>query len=94
MLADAVDDNVEYFSNSQDKLIINKIADYPVLKNIWIYNPSTDRRLAIAMMALLPISLPVWWFGRKYRKELIEEISKVIKINGQVEELIYKNSKK
>lgn len=93
-LAEAVDDNVEYFSNSQDKLIINKIADYPVLKNIWIYNPSTDRRLAIVMMAILPISLPAWWFGRKYRKELIEEISKVIKINGQVEELIYKNSKK
>ncbi len=93
-LAEAVEDNVEYFSNSQDKLVINKLSDYPILKNIWIYNPTSDRRLATAAMIILPISLPLWWFGRKYRKELIDELHKIIKLNGQIEDILTKNSQK
>ncbi|MGN1172862.1 MAG: LptF/LptG family permease, partial [Muribaculaceae bacterium] len=75
-LADLVDDTVEYFANSKDKLVINKLSDYPILKNIWIYNPTSDRRFSIAALVLFPISLPVWLIGGKYRTELIDELNK------------------
>ena len=90
VLADTVDETVEYLSNSQDKLVINKLSDYPVIKNIWIYNPTSDRRIAIAALVLFPVGLPLWWFGRKYRTELIDELRKTVKINCQIEEMIIK----
>ena len=94
VIADKVDETVEYLSNSQDKLVINKLSDYPIVKNIWIYNPVSDRRFAVAALVLFPIGLPLWLFGRKYRTELIDELCKTVKINGQIEEMIIKNEQK
>lgn len=90
-LADLVDDTVEYFANSKDKLVINKLSDYPILKNIWIYNPTSDRRFAIAALVLFPISLPIWLIGGKYRTELIDELNKIVKLNSQIEEMLTKS---
>ena len=91
-LAEQLDKTIEYFSNSRDKLVINKLSDYPILKNLWFYNISPNRKIAIAAAVIFPIGLPIWLIGRKLRNDLHEELTKIIKLDQQVEQLINKET--
>ena len=91
LLADRLDKTIEYFSNSHDKLVINKLSDYPILKNLWFYNISPNHKIAVAVAVLFPIGLPTWLIGRKLRNDLHEELTKIINLNQQIKQLINKD---
>lgn len=80
-LADLVEETVDFLSNSKDKLLINKLGDYPVLRNLFLYCPTPNRKVAYVAMALFPLAVPVWLLGRKMRRDLRHEIEKILKLN-------------
>lgn len=93
-LSEQLDATVDYLSNSRDKLVINKLGDYPILKNLWIYNPFNRRWMAFAAAIIVPVGLPLWMLGRRLRGDLHEELEKIIGLDKQMESLINKENQK
>lgn len=87
-LAQELDEVVEYMENSRDKLVINKLADMPVLRSLWLYHPTGNKWVARAMIALLPIGLPVYMIGRRQQADLRFELERVIKTAKELKTML------
>ena len=83
-LSEDVESVVEYMSNSRDKIIINKLMDYPILRSLWFYHPTNYRWLAYSCAVLLPIGLPVYLIGTKCQKTLKNEIVSIVNISNEI----------
>ena len=81
-LAETEEQAVEFLLNSQDKLLVNKLGDYPILRNLYLYCPTPRKIFAYIAIALFPVGIPVWLLGRKMRRELRREIEKIITLNN------------
>lgn len=79
---------VEYLSNSRDKLVINKLCDYPVIRSLWLYHPTNYRWVGWLCAILVPVGIPVYLMGIKSQKQLKHEINGVIGVNSEVESLL------
>ncbi|WP_303754829.1 LptF/LptG family permease, partial [uncultured Duncaniella sp.] len=55
---------VERLSNSRDKMVIIRLMDMPILRSLWFIEPSSNRWLSNIMIALFPIGIPIWLYGR------------------------------
>lgn len=88
MLANNLDELVEYLSNSQNKLLVNKLGDYPILRNLWFYNPTPAKAEAWIAIIFFPIGLALWLLGRKSRAELHSELDKIIKLDVEIGKLV------
>ena len=89
-LSDVEEETVDFLSNSQDKLLVNKLADYPVLRNLYLYCPTPERWMAWTAIVLFPIGVPVWLLGRKLRRDLRQEIEKIIQLNTVITNILQK----
>ena len=87
-LRDTIENDVEYLSNSREKMVVLKLMDFPVLRSLWFQQPSTRPWLSWTMIALFPIGLAVWFYGRKTQLRLRDELSTVTKVADQLIELI------
>ena len=83
-LAEQVDRVVDYLSNSRDQMVLNKAMDYPVIRQLMTYQPTSNKKLGTALAALLPVSLPVWIVGLKHQKNLKRDIQLTIKTCDQL----------
>lgn len=79
---------VEYMSNSKDKVIINKLMDYPILRSLWLYHPINYKWLAYTCIILFPIGLPVYFIGMKNQSRLKNEIKAILNVSGEIEKLL------
>ncbi|MBQ9076768.1 MAG: LptF/LptG family permease [Muribaculaceae bacterium] len=79
---------VEYLSNSRDKLVINKLCDYPVIRSLWLYHPTNYRWVGWLCAILVPVGIPVYLMGIKSQKQLKHEINGVIGVSSEVESLL------
>jgi len=91
-LADLEEEMVDYLSNSKDKLLINKLGDYPVLRNVYLYCPASKRWMAVTAIIFFPVAVPVWLIGRKMRRDLRHEIEKIIQLNDFMIKQLFKNT--
>ncbi|MCM1076374.1 MAG: LptF/LptG family permease [Bacteroides sp.] len=89
-LRETMDDDVEYLSNSRDKLAVLKLMDLPILRSLWFQQPSTRKWLSWAMIVIFPIGLPVWLYGQKTQMRLRDELATSSKVADQLIELINK----
>ncbi|WP_303274025.1 hypothetical protein [uncultured Duncaniella sp.] len=69
-------------------MVVLKLMDFPVLRSLWFQQPSTRPWLSWTMIALFPIGLAVWFYGRKTQLRLRDELSTVTKVADQLIELI------
>lgn len=83
-LSEDVESVVEYMSNSRDKIIINKLMDYPILRSLWFYHPTNYRWLAYSCAVLLPVGLPVYLIGTKCQKTLKNEIVSIVNVSNEI----------
>ena len=80
---------VEYLSNSQEQLIINKLCDMPMCKELSFVNqPGKNRKLGIALAIIFPVGLILYMMGKSTQKTFKNDISQVLKVNKQLQELI------
>lgn len=70
ILARHLEKTIIYLSDSRDPQVIGKLADFPVLRQVWAYHPSHNRKLSIAMMIFFPAGLPVYFAGLQAQKDL------------------------
>ncbi|MDE5820989.1 MAG: LptF/LptG family permease [Paramuribaculum sp.] len=91
-LSEKVENLVGYMSNSDDKLVINKLMDIPVLKNLWAYRPAPKKWMGWTAIVLFPIGLIGYLIGRNAVKHLRRDVDNIIKVDQQLLTLITNNS--
>ncbi len=89
-LSATLEQTVEYIANSPDRLTVNKLMDYPVLRSLWVYRPVADKRLGAVLAAIFPVGLLTWIFGRREQRILRHEIETIINVSGELRKLLNK----
>ena len=79
---------VDRLSKSRDKMVIIKLMDLPILRSLWFIEPCRTPWLSNLMIALAPIGVPVWLYGRYTQKQLRHELETVSKVSDQLITLI------
>ena len=87
-LAEHVDAVVDYMSNSRDQMVLNKAMDYPVIRQLLTYRPTSNKTLGTVMAALFPLGLPLWLVGLRHQKNLKRDLSQTIKTCDQLEAIL------
>ena len=88
LLAQQVDDVVDYLSNSRDQMVLNKAMDYPVIRQLLTYQPSFNKTMGTILTALFPIGLPLWLIGIRHQKNLKRDVRLTIKTCDQLTAII------
>ena len=83
-LAEQVDGVVDYLSNSRDQMVLNKAMDFPVIRQLLTYHPTTSKAVGTVLAALFPIGLPAWLVGLRHQKNLKRDIQLTIKTCDQL----------
>ena len=89
-ISEKLEEIVAYMENSQEQLIINKVADLPVLRNLWLYQPINNPKIGMVFVVLLPIGLIGYLIGRSSQKTFMHEIKHTIKVCDSLLELLNK----
>ena len=86
-----IDDLVNYTSNSRDQLVISKLMDYPVLRNLWVYRPAPSTKWGYVLAILFPLGLLLYWIGSHQQRLLRNEVEGIIHTNGDLRILLEKD---
>ena len=89
-LSDKLETMVTYLSNSRDKIVINKLMDYPIMRSLWFYRPTKYRWSAYVCMAVLPVGLLVYLIGLKSQSKLKQDITTIINVSKEIEKQLLK----
>lgn len=87
-LRDYEENLVDRLSNSRDKMVIIKLMDLPILRSLWFIEPSTSPWLSNLMIALFPLGIPIWLYGRYTQKRLRHELETTASVAAQLITLI------
>lgn len=83
-LVEQIEGAVEYMSNSRDKIIINKLMDYPIVRQLWFHQPSSSKWMSYTAMILFPIGLPVYLIGMHCRKRLLKDVAAAANVTHEI----------
>lgn len=93
-LSDYLDSTVDYLTDCRDRLTVNKLMDYPILRKLWVYRPAECKWLGYTLAAIFPIGITVWLIGISQQKQLKQEIRHIISISTTVKSMILPNNNK
>ena len=79
---------VDYLSNSSKKVIILKLMELPIMRHLWLYQPSDYRWLSWIFIILFPIGIPLYIFGTKSQQHLKEEIQHIMTTDKELAVLL------
>lgn len=83
-LSASVNDLVEYLSNTRDQMVINKLMDYPVIRQLLTYKPVNNKKVGLAFACLLPIGAILYVVGVRHQHNLKNEIRQTIAVSDQL----------
>lgn len=83
-LRQAIDGIVDYLSNSPDQMIINKLMDYPIIRNLLTYHPVSNDKVGWALAVVFPLGLPLYLVGLRHQKNLKRDIRKAVMVSDQI----------
>lgn len=84
-LVEQIEDTVEYMSNSRDKIVLNKLMDYPIIRRLWFHQPSYGKWMSYAAMIVFPVGLPVYLIGMHCRKRLLKDVAAVANVTREIQ---------
>ena len=79
-LNNKLEEVVSYMSNSKEQLIINKVADFPVLRDLLFYQPVKSQKMGIAIAIVFPIGVVGYLVGLSCQKTYKHELKQTIKV--------------
>ncbi|MDE6048073.1 MAG: hypothetical protein K2G09_00045, partial [Paramuribaculum sp.] len=91
-LSEKVEDVATYLSNSDNKLVINKLMDMPILKSLWVYRPASKSWMGWAAIILFPIGICGYLVGSNAVKHLRRDVDNILKVDQQLKVMISNNS--
>ncbi len=81
---DDIESDVEYLSNSREKMLLIKLMDIPILRSLWFHEPSRRKWLSWTMIVVFPIGVAIWLYGRKAQRQLRYELATVLKVSDEL----------
>lgn len=87
-LSATLEATVGYLANSRNPQVINALADFPVLRQVWVYHPVRKRWLAWVMMIAVPLSLPIYLAGLQAQKDLRADCTQIIERSRKIIDLL------
>ena len=85
---------VEYLENSTQALVINKLMDFPILRQLYTYNPVGNKKIGIIVACVLPIGLIGYLIGTMHQKNLKRDIRMVAKVCDELLVMLNESSEK
>lgn len=79
-----INNTIDYLCDSHDLKMIDVLSSYPEISLRWIYHPARRRWLSYTMMALAPVSFPLWLVSLRYLKGLRADLSKSRKVTARL----------
>ncbi|MFI3240797.1 MAG: LptF/LptG family permease [Bacteroidales bacterium] len=83
-LYDKIEDTVEYLSNSDNRIIVNKLMDFPILRKLLLYHPTSYRWVAWTLIVIFPIGGLGYLIGTRQQSKLKLEIKTVSKVSNEL----------
>ena len=80
IISQNLEDDVDYMTDCRNSLAVNKLMDFPVIRNLWLYHPSSSKIVAKICLWLFPIGIPLYLIGLKAQKNLKDELRQVSKV--------------
>ena len=93
-ISEELDETVSYLTDCRDMLVVAKLADFPLLRPEWLYHPQSKPVPAKILLWFAPAGLILWLVGLKHQRELRAELRTVIKVAGQVIEMLRSDEEK
>lgn len=78
---------VERAQNCRSALLVTKLMDYPILRNLLLYNPCGHKIIGWIIMWLLPLTLPLYLIGNWEQKQLRHELKVITHTNGEIKNI-------
>ena len=89
-LRESIESFIEYAQYSKKRLVVLKLMDYPIIRNLLLYYPCKDKRVGTLLALILPLSIPVYLVGVYEQKLLRQEFSQIRKTNKEITTIIEK----
>lgn len=83
-----LESDVEYMTDCRNPLAVNKLMDYPVVRNLWVYHPGANRIMRVVGKWIPIIGLPVYLFGLKAQGNLKGEMKRIAATSATILELL------
>lgn len=83
-LSQAVEEAVDYLSNTHNQLVINKTMDFPFIRQLFTYHVSQIPRLGIVLAVIFPVGALLYIVGVKHQENLKRDIKLVAKVSDQL----------
>ncbi|MCD7710490.1 MAG: LptF/LptG family permease, partial [Porphyromonadaceae bacterium] len=87
LLHNEVEDFVERAQNSRSLLLVTKLMDYPILRNLLLYNPCGRKTVGWVILWIFPITLPVYLIGRWEQKQLRLELATINRTDQEIKKI-------
>lgn len=89
-LHDEVENFVETAQNCRSALLVTKLMDYPILRNLLLYRPCPSVWTGSIAMCLLPLSLPLYFIGIWEQKQLRQELQIIRRTDKEIADIARK----
>ncbi|MEF9924107.1 MAG: LptF/LptG family permease [Muribaculaceae bacterium] len=90
IMSEELEKLVEYLGNSHDRIVINKLMDYPILRSLFFYHPTNYRWVGIMAMIIVPIGGAIYWIGLRQQNILKKDLATAISVSNELITLIEK----
>ncbi|MBR5323769.1 MAG: LptF/LptG family permease [Muribaculaceae bacterium] len=92
-LRDNIESFIEYAQYSKKRLVVLKLMDYPIIRNLLLYYPCKNKKIGTLLALILPLSIPVYIIGIYEQKLLRQEFALIRKTNKEIITIIEKEYK-
>ncbi len=75
-VADEINRTIDYMTDCRDPRIVAKLSNIPVIRVLWVYSPTPKKWIGYVMLALLPLSVPLWLYGERCLRNLRSDLEK------------------
>ncbi len=87
-ISETLEGDVEYMTDCRNQLAVNKLMDYPVVRNLWVYHPGQVKWLGSIGRWFVIVGLPVYLVGLKAQKNLKEEMQRIATVSAAIIEIL------
>lgn len=87
-LSATLEEDVDYMTDCRNSMAVNKLMDFPVIRNLWLYHPSSSKVMGKICYWFFPIGVPLYLIGLKAQKNLKDELRQVSSVCGLIVDIL------
>ncbi|MDE6754936.1 MAG: LptF/LptG family permease [Muribaculaceae bacterium] len=87
-LSERLEEDVDYMTDCRNSMAVNKLMDFPVIRNLWLYHPASSPTIAKVCLWFVPVGFPLYLIGLRAQKNLKDELRQVASVSQTIIDLI------